>query len=310
MGQLRMHAGIARQKIKDVLAGNKPLAPSDAYKALPWVSETQRFSYALFTAALYPLYIARQALPAPLRRKLLFFVRGIDATKSLSAFRSAYIAPESPTATGSSYELYVCPARREGYPDLAVRVHKNVKESDMQHAYAQATHSWYERTLPEFTSWQGSGVVSLGSKQKHHITVSEYVRIHADLCAGHSKSALIQLRKVLNDCGKETQQQFALIIERMRSLAQQGIYLDIGGMNNLVICTPGTSKQPCIRMVDTGLIGVSSAIDTEMLNSLHKSGVCTCTVTAEGGNRSWSAQKYNEYISKLEDISRTFATKE
>lgn len=300
------HARIGIQKAKDVLAGNRPQSPHEVYKALPWVSTGERFSYALFSLTLYPLYVCRNALPPPLRRMLLLYTRDLDPGQVKSAFKKAYTVPDAPQATGSSYELYVCRSKKDTYPDLAVRIHKNIEDAEELNSVAQAAHQWHQEQLGELVSWQAHALRSLGGKKKHHITVSEYSEIVGDICAGHSKSALRHIELLLATGGVRVQKQFVNLVEKMRSLMEQGVFLDIGGSNNIVFCKKGNDPKLFLRVVDTGLIGLHVDAPASIRDDLSRRGIYSSEVSDEGGEGTWSKDKYVGYLAMLERIADTY----
>ena len=301
MADLKMHIGIAHNKLKDVLAGNKPPSARHVREALPWVSEAERKAYMLLNATLYPISLCRDALPASLKRKLLLYVRSIDASRVSSAFRSTYLLPTEPSATGSGYELYVCMPRIAKYPPLAVRIHKSTRHSEARSAHAQFYHEWHQSMFPDYTSWQASTVRSLGKEQQHHIIVSEYVHIHADICAGHSPKGVRKLESLFIEEGETLRKECRALIQKMRELASQGIYLDIGGKNNIVIFSKKPDTEKHVRIVDTGLVGFDTHVSAETRELFSRNKAYVSTVTPDGGHGTWSSRKYIAYLNEVEE---------
>ncbi len=307
MTSLKMHLGIAHNKLKDVLAGNKPPSAAHVREALPWVSETERKAYMLLNAVLYPISVCRDALPAALKRKLLLYVRSIDTARVSHAFQSVYTLPHAPAATGSGYELYVCMPRSEKYPPLAVRIHKSTRNTESRDTQAQFYHQWHKTMFPSLTSWQASTVRSLGGNEYHHILVSEYVHIYADICAGHSSEGIRKLQELLREGGVELRRECRILIQKMRELAAQGIYLDIGGKNNIVIYSKSSDAAKHIRIVDTGLVGFDAHVATETRELFAKNRAYVATVTPHGGDGVWSSDKYLAYLTQVENALRQAA---
>lgn len=300
MPSLKMHLGIAHNKLKDVLAGNKPPSAGHVREALPWVTETERKAYMLLNAALYPISVCRDALPASLKRKLLLYVRSIDASRVSHAFQSAYILPTEPSATGSGYELYVCRPRTAKYPPLAIRIHKSTRDAEARAEHAQFYHQWHRDMFPDHTSWQASTVRSLGGERRHQIIVSEYVHIHADICAGHSAAGVRKLELLFTEGGEVLRNECRALIRKMRELATQGIYLDIGGKNNIVIYSETPDSEKHVRIVDTGLVGFDAHVSAETREFFTRNKAYVGTATTNGGNGTWSTKKYMAYLAEVE----------
>jgi hypothetical protein len=155
--------------------------------------------------------------------------------------------------------------------------------------------------FPNYTSWQASTVRSLGKEQQHHIIVSEYVHIYGDICAGHSQKGVRALESLFLEGGEPLRKECRALIQKMRELATRGIYLDIGGKNNIVICSKEPDAEKHVQIVDTGLVGFDAHVSTETRELFSRNKAYVGIVTPDGGHGTWSSKKYIAYLSEVEE---------
>lgn len=300
-----MHTGIIQEQLRDVLAGNKPHSPADTRQNLPWVSESERVAYSLFAALLGALHAVRSALPQDIQGSLTSWTRDIDVGKIPSSLLDRYELPARPTAAGSGFELYVFRARRPSLPDLAITMQKNTDDTSLTVEGIRGGHTLHAQLLGEFVPWEVVQSRDVGGGKERLIRVAEYVNILRDITVGQTGKHLDALKDSLLRSPHETRENFRRFVHELDGLEKRGIYLDIGGKNNIVICTTRRDEIPVVRLIDTGLIGVSDAASLEDRTLVQESGIKIARVTEQGGDGAWSAVKYRAYVARLQNIVRT-----
>ncbi len=297
-----MHFDIVKGKVKDVLAGNKPHSFTEAKENLPWVGGSERVAYSLLAIGLGTLHSVQSGLPAPVKRMLFSKVRDIDPASIPPELLTRY-EPSGPVRSGSDFELYVFRAKRSALPHLAIAVQKDLSNTSLTVESVQHGHNLHKELLPEFVSWQSVQERDLGGERKHLVRVAEYVTILSDITVRQTKKAVIALKELLSQSPAGTQERFIKFVYELVELERRGIYLDIGGKNNVVVCKINGDGPPVVRVLDTGMIGISDATSSQDTELIQQSGIKVARVTEDGAEGSWSAKKYRAYVAQLQEIA-------
>jgi hypothetical protein len=257
-----------------------------------------------FSRLLGALHAARSALPQDIQGKLTAWIRDIDVGKIPSSLLDRYELPPGPTTAGSGFELYVFRAKRALLPDLAITVQKNINNTLDTLESIRGGHALHTELLPGFVPWQVVQMRDIGGGKERLIRASEHVNIMRDITVGQTEKDIGAMRDSLLESPQETRESFRRFVHELDGLEKRGIYLDIGGKNNVVICTTKNDDVPAIRLVDTGLIGHSDAASEADVRLLKESGIKIARVTERGSDGSWSAEKYRAYVARLKEIVR------